>query len=41
MWRLEELDPEGQIAQERDYLYTCAARAHRLAVDEQKNISKR
>lgn len=38
MWRLEELDPEGPIAQERDYRCTRAARAHRLAVEERKKI---
>lgn len=32
--RLEEHDPEGPIAQERDYRYTRAARAQRLATEE-------
>lgn len=39
MRRLEELDPEGPIAQERDYRYTRAARAQRLAAEERSKTS--
>lgn len=39
MRRLEEHDPEGPIAQERDYRYTRAARAQRLAAEERTKTS--